>query len=80
MQWAYKKGHFTELLPVKITDDWRRALDKNYVVGVVFVHFRKAFDAVHSILLRKRQSLSVAWDFMELDKGLFLWKNASDND
>ena len=62
-QWAYKKGHSTVLLLVKITDDWRRALDKNYVVGVVFVHFRKAVDAIpYSILLRKRQSLGVAGD------------------
>ena len=45
-QWAYKKSHSTELLLVKITDDWRRALDMKYVVGVTFVHFRKAFDAI----------------------------------
>ena len=57
-QWAYKKGHSTELLLVKITDDWRRELDKKYIVGVIFVDFRKAFDAIpHSILLRKLQSL-----------------------
>ena len=29
-----------------ITDDWRRVLDKKYVVGVVFVDFRKAFVAI----------------------------------
>ena len=45
-QWVYKKGHSTEQLLVKITDDWRRALDKKYVVGAVFVDFRKAFDAI----------------------------------
>ena len=62
-QWAYKKGHSTELLLVKITDDWRRALDKKYVAGVVFVDFRKAFDAIpDSVLLRKLQSLGVAGD------------------
>lgn len=38
-QWAYKKGHSTELLLVKITDDWRQAIDKKHVVGVVFVDF-----------------------------------------
>ena len=53
-QWAYKQGHSTELLLVKITDDWRRALDKKYVVGVIFVDFRKAFDAIpHSYVKKK---------------------------
>jgi hypothetical protein len=31
---------------VKMTEDWRRALDDNLVVGVVFVNFRKAFDSI----------------------------------
>ena len=58
-----KKGHSTELQLVKIPDDWRRALDMKYVVGMIFVDFRKAFDAIpHSIFLRKRQSLRVAGD------------------
>ena len=62
-QWAYKKGHSTELLLVKITDDWRRALNMKYVAGMIFVDFRKAFDAIpHSILLRKLHSLGVAGD------------------
>ena len=62
-QWAYKKGHSTELLLVKMTDDWRRALDKKFFIGVVFVDFRKTFDAIpHSVLPRKPQSLGVAGD------------------
>ena len=60
-QWAYKKGHSTELLLVKMTEDWRRALDDNLVIGVVFVDFRKAFDSIsHPILLRKLQELGVS--------------------
>ena len=62
-QWVFKKSHSTELVLVKITEDWRRALDKGHVVGVVFVDFRKAFGAIpHSILLRKLQSFGVAED------------------
>ena len=34
-QWAYKKGHSKELLLVKMTEQWRWALDNNLVVGVV---------------------------------------------
>ena len=36
-QWAYKKDHCTELLLSKTTEDWKRALDNNMVVGIVFV-------------------------------------------
>ena len=49
-QWAYKKGHSTELLLAKMTEDWRKALDKNQVVGIVFVDFRKAFDSIYITL------------------------------
>ena len=48
---------------MKITEDWRQALDKGHVVGVVFADFLKAFGAIpHSILHRKLQSLDVAED------------------
>ena len=32
-QWAYKKDHCTE----HMAKDWKRALDNNMVVGIVFV-------------------------------------------
>lgn len=41
-QQAYKEGHFTELLLVKMTDDWRRALANNETVRIVFVDFKKS--------------------------------------
>ena len=66
-QWAYKKGHSTELLLVKMTEEWRQALDNNLVVGVVFVDFRKAFDSIfHPALFRKLQELGVSGN-------LWLW-------
>jgi hypothetical protein len=45
---VYKEGHSTDLLLVKMTEDWRRALDNNLVVGVVFVDPTKAFDSPRS--------------------------------
>ena len=62
-QWAYKKGHSTELLLVKMIEDWLRALDKNLVVGIVFFDFRKVFDSIsHHVLLNKLQAVGVAGD------------------
>ena len=62
-QWAYKKGHSTEHLLIRMTEDWRQALDNSLAVGVVFVDFRKAFDTVsHSLLLQKLQGLGIAGD------------------
>ena len=45
-QWVCKKGHSTESLLVKITDDWRRALDKKYVEGRVFLTCEKRLTRV----------------------------------
>ena len=56
-QWAYRKGHSTELLLVHLSETWRTAIDANKVVAVAFVDFKKAFDCVsHAILLHKLNS------------------------
>ena len=53
-QWAYRKGHSTELLLVHLTESWRQAVDNNLVVATAFIDFRKAFDRVsHRTLLLK---------------------------
>ena len=53
-QWAYRKGHSTELLLVHLTESWRQAIDNNLVVATAFIDFRKAFDCVsHRTLLLK---------------------------
>ena len=53
-QWAYRKGHSTDLLLAHLTETWRRALDSNLVVGVILTDFQKAFDSIsHKILTHK---------------------------
>lgn len=64
-QWGYKKGFSTELLMSKMTENWRKALDRKQVVCVVFVDFHKAFDAIpHVVLLNKLQSAGIAGDLL----------------
>ena len=63
-QWAYKQGHSTEMLLIKMTEDWRKARDNNLVVGIVSVDFRKAFDSIsHDVLMLKLQGLGISGDF-----------------
>lgn len=51
----------TELLLVKMVENWRCALDKNLTVGIAFVDFRKAFNSIpHDVLLHKLQAFGVA--------------------
>ena len=53
-QWAYRQGHSTELLLVRLTETWRKAVDSGLTLAVAFVDFRKAFDSVlHQVLLEK---------------------------
>ena len=45
-QWAYRKGHSTQLFLAHLTESWRQAVDNNFVVAIAFIDFRKAFDCV----------------------------------
>ena len=44
-QWGYKKGISMKTLLLKI-EDWKIAIDQGKVVGVIFLDFHKAFNAV----------------------------------
>ena len=52
-QWAYRKGHSTQLLLAHLTEYWRQAIDNNLVIATAFVDFRKAFDCVSGSILHE---------------------------
>ena len=45
-QWAFRKGHSTQLLLAQLTESLRQDVDNNFVVIATFIDFRKAFDCV----------------------------------
>ena len=63
---GFKKAVSTELLLLYLTETWKKAIDDGYKVGVLFVDFKKAFDAVdHAILKSKLSELGVSGVFHE---------------
>ena len=51
---AFRKKYSCQSLLIKMIDDWKIALDKNHVVGAVFMDLSKAFGCLpHSLLIAK---------------------------
>ena len=66
-QWGFKEGKSTEGLLLHMTEDWRKALDRKQVIGILFIDFRKAFDLVsHVILKKKLQACGISGHLFEL--------------
>tara|TARA_B110001454_G_C12716814_1_gene432912 strand:- start:83 stop:3097 length:3015 start_codon:yes stop_codon:yes gene_type:complete len=51
---AYRKGYSTQHVLLKLTEEWRKHLDSNKVVGAVLMDLSKAFDCIpHELLIAK---------------------------
>ena len=66
-QSGFHPGHSTQDLLIKVTEDWKFALDSNEIVGVTFINLCKAFDSIdHALLLIKLRAygfdnVSMSW-------------------
>ena len=56
-QSGFRVGHSNESALILMTDSWLKAINEGKVVGAVMVDFRKEFDLVDHILLKKRKTL-----------------------
>ena len=51
---AYRKGYSSQHVLLKLTEEWRKHLDNNKVVGAVLMDLSKAFDCIpHELLIAK---------------------------
>lgn len=72
-QSGFRSNHSCQTALIRIIDDWITAIDKNEIVGSIFLDLSKAFDYVdHSIIIEKLRMYnldpsSVAWFSSYLD-------------
>ena len=64
-QWGFRPQRSTEDMLLYMTEKWRKSIDNNEVVAVLFIDFRKAFDSVsHQILIKKMMASGISGDFL----------------
>ena len=57
---AYRKNYNMQHVMIRLLEEWRENLDKNYVVGGVLMDLSKAFDCIpHDLLLAKLAAYGV---------------------
>ena len=65
-QWGFKRGISPESLLAYLTETWKKAIDTDHKVGVLFTNFKKAFDTVdHNILQHKLSAAGISGCFHE---------------
>ena len=50
---AYRKNYSTQQVPIRLLEEWREKLDKNFIVGTVLMDLSKAFDCIPHDLIAK---------------------------
>ena len=51
---AYRKSYSTQHVLINLVEDWREKLDKDFVVGAIFMDLSKAFDCIpHDLIIAK---------------------------
>ena len=54
---AYRKGHSCQHVLLKLTEDWRKYIDQNKIVGGLLMDLSKAFDCLpHELLIAKLEA------------------------
>ena len=70
---AYRKSYSTEQVLIRLLEEWREKLDKNFIVGAVLMDLSKAFDCIpHDLIIAKlaaygfkRETLRLIYSYLK---------------
>ena len=64
---AYRKGYSCQDVLLKLTEEWRKHLDQNHVIGAVLMDLSKAFDCLpHELLIAKLAAYGISKKSLKL--------------
>ena len=65
--WVFRQKYSCQSTLVKMIEDWKESLDKNNVIGALFMDLSKAFDSLpHSLLIAKFQAYDLSLSACDL--------------
>ena len=70
---AYRKSYSTQQVLIRLLEEWREKLDKNFIVGAVLMDLSKAFDCIpHDLIIAKlaafgfkRETLRLIYSYLK---------------
>ena len=70
---AYRKSYSTKQVLIRLLEEWREKLDKNFIVGAVLMDLSKAFDCIpHDLIIAKlaaygfkRETLRLIYSYLK---------------
>ena len=64
---AYRKNYSTQQVLIRLLEEWREKLERNFIVGVVLMDLSKTFDCIpHDLIIAKLAGYGIERETLRL--------------